>query len=616
MAKGEKYDVVIVGSGFAGANLALILGREGKRVLIIESGDNFPSNREDYMENFYLNTFKSPNSPYSPDSNALDPCHTNAPRPTIQALVEADGRVPDWNNPAKSYFTYTEGSLPFASTYERGVAGGTGNHWMGTCLRMGDEDLKLRRDFGHGLDWPIDYDYLEPFYGLAEHQIGVSADVEEQKIVGTRFPADYRYPMRGIPLSNWEKIAKARVDGPPLTNERYAIDRTVVTATPAGRNSEPYQERRVCHGNTNCTPVCPIQAKYDPTVSLDQALATGNVEIRYKSVVDYIILDSSGRIGGVHYQTYEDISVPATPGQTGEGRAMGTIYVLAAHAVENAKILLHSARISGRPIANSSDQVGRNLMDHPVYLAWGLLPPDAPAYGYRGPISTSGIETLRHGPFRRDRAAWRIELGNAAWNWPVGDPYVTGLDYIYGTDNGAANPRRAVHGNKDYVRVLNDILTRQFRIGFLVEQDAEARNRVRLSTREVDNLGIPRPLITYDLSDYTRAGFEKAREAAREFMARIGAEDFTRTVSAAENPTTFDYNGQSYNYSGAGHLCGTHVMGTTARNSVVMHSQQSWDHDNLYIAGCGSMPSIGTENPTLTMMAVNWATAQDIIRRL
>jgi choline dehydrogenase-like flavoprotein len=164
--------------------------------------------------------------------------------------------------------------------------------------------------------------------------------------------------------------------------------------------------------------------------------------------------------------------------------------------------------------------------------------------------------------------------------------------------------------------VLNDILTRQFRIGFLVEQDAEARNRVRLSTREVDNLGIPRPLITYDLSDYTRAGFEKAREAAREFMARIGAEDFTRTVSAAENPTTFDYNGQTYNYSGAGHLCGTHVMGTTARNSVVMHSQQSWDHDNLYIAGCGSMPSIGTENPTLTMMAVNWATAQDIIRRL
>ncbi|WP_282609795.1 GMC oxidoreductase [Pelagibius sp. Alg239-R121] len=615
MSKDDSYDVVIVGSGFAGANLALLLGSDGKRVLIIEAGDNFPSNREDFMENFFLNTFKSPSSPYSPDDNGLDPARTNAPRPTIQALVEKDNGVPDWDNPEKAYFTYTDGSLPFTSTYER-VAGGTGNHWMGTCLRMSNADLKLKTNYGHGLDWPLDYDDLQYYYAQAEYQIGVSADVAEQEIVGTEFAPGYSYPMRGIPKSNWDQIAKDKVDGAPLTDEDYTIDATIVTATPAGRNSEPYQERRVCHGNTNCTPVCPIQAKYDPTVSLDQALATGNVDIIYKSVVDYITVDSAGKIDGVHYITYEDILVPASSGATGQGTATGPMYVLAAHAVENAKILLNSARISGKNIANTSDQVGRNLMDHPVYLAWGLLPSASPAYAYRGPISTSGIETLRDGPFRSKRAAWRIELGNAAWNWPVGDPYVSGLDYIYGTNNGGTNSGSAIYGNQDYVTTLNDILTRQFRIGFLVEQDAEASNRVQLSTTETDNLKIPRPLVTYGLSEYTMKGFEKARVAADEFMSRIGATDFTVTASAKDNPATFTYNKQTYNYSGAGHLCGTHVMGTSSSNSVVTSTQRSWDHDNLYVIGCGSMPSIGTENPTLTMTALTWLTAQEIANRL
>lgn len=252
-------------------------------------------------------------------------------------------------------------------------------------------------------------------------------------------------------------------------------------------------------------------------------------------------------------------------------------------------------------------------MDHPVYLAWGISPID-PLYGYRGPISTSGVESLRTGPFRSSRAVWRIEMGNGGWNWPTGDPYTTGLDYIYGTNNGGLIDQGDIYGNIQNVTVLGSYLTRQFRIGFLVEQDAQTSNQVTLSSTYTDKLGIPRPEIQYLMSDYTKTGFASARTAADEFMSRMGANQFTETDP--NSGTYFEYNGQRYNFAGAGHLCGTHVMGTTSQNSVADKYHSSWDHNNLFLIGCGSMPSIGTENPSLTMTAMVLLTAEEILSDL
>jgi choline dehydrogenase-like flavoprotein len=68
------------------------------------------------------------------------------------------------------------------------------------------------------------------------------------------------------------------------------------------------------------------------------------------------------------------------------------------------------------------------------------------------------------------------------------------------------------------------------------------------------------------------------------------------------------YGDTGYTFQGAGHLAGTHRMGTSPRTSVVDPRQRSWDHDNLYLVGCGNMPTIGTSNPSLTMTALAiWA---------
>jgi choline dehydrogenase-like flavoprotein len=402
------------------------------------------------------------------------------------------------------------------------------------------------------------------------------------------------------------------VDGAAVAADSPSVART--TSTPAGRNAGPFMNRSPCRGSTSCTPICPVRAKYDPREALRMALDTGRAELLPKAVVDAIHIDDGGAVTGLHYLTYDDVSVPAATGRTGEGVATADVYVLAAHAIENARILLNSERVTGRAVANSSGLVGRHLMDHPVYLAWGLMPAATPFYGYRGPQSTSGVETLRDGAFRRRRAAWRIELGNAGWTWPIGDPYVTGADFVYGRNDSGVNPERRILANREYISTVNGILTRQLRLAFLVEQEADPSNRVELSDAWTDNLGIPRPRITYGVSDYVRAGFASARAATERIMALLGATD--HTVTGADAPAAFRYEGQDYNYRGAGHMCGTHIMGSAPGNSVVDASQRTWDHPNLYLAGCGSMPSVGTQNPTLTMLALACRTADEILARL
>jgi glucose dehydrogenase len=596
----ETYDAVIVGAGVSGAMIAWQLGLAGKRVLILESGEGLPANTNNYLQRFYLTTAKVPESPYPPDlmvppggTGLANPGNLNAPRPTVLTLGG------NWQDPTQAYLDQS-GKLPFASTYER-VAGGTMRHWLGTSLRFVPNDFTMQTTYKQEIDWPIGYSDLEPWYGKAEYAIGVSADTADQSYHGIKFPPDYNYPMPEIPLSLVDKTVAAAVDGMVIDGEAISV-----TSTPAGRNSQPYENRRVCAGNTNCIPICPIQAKYDPSVTLNQALNTGNVTIWPFTVASNVVVDSTGQVSQIDYIQY------ATPGgpSTKTGGVKARIFILAAHAIETPKLLLMSKN-EGRTdkgVANYSDQVGRNLMDHPIYLAWALMP--QPVFGYRGPLSTAGIETLRDGAFRKDRAAFRIEIGNEGWNFPIGDPYTTVMDLINGTDVSKLNPGSAALSGQALTSAMNSALSRQFRLGFLVEQSAEERNQVTLSDR-TDHLGLPRPRISYDISDYTKRGFVAAKRAADAIFAKLGAKQYT---VPAPGPAQFEIDGKTFAYYGAGHIVGTYRMGTDKCNSVVDSNGRSWDHSNLYLVGSGTFPTVATGNPTLTIAALALRTADAILK--
>ncbi|WLH12988.1 GMC family oxidoreductase [Pseudomonas hefeiensis] len=596
----EQAEVVIVGAGLAGSIIAYQLSMAGVDVLVLESGPEIPANRTQYLERFYTATLKTPESPYPPVSNLdtpRNPAEQNAPRATIADLILG------WDKPQVSYLVQ-KGPLPFTSTYER-VGGGTTWHWVGTCLRMVPNDFRLKSKYGVGVDWPISYDDLQSAYCRAEAEIGVSANVADQAYLGMTFPEGYEFPMHSIPLSLVDgsfvtAVTGQSFDGLPL----------VVSPTPAGRNSQPYAGRRVCAGNTNCTPICPIQAKYDATVTMNKALATGKVRILYKTVASKVTVGADKNINGVEFIQYQLGYGPAT----GTGVAIGQRYVIAAHAIETPKLLLNSVSSAWpKGVANSSGQVGRSLADHPIYLAWGLMPEGKAVFPYRGPVSTAGIESLRDGDFRKQRAAWRIEIGNEGWNWPATDPYKTVADFIDGSNDGGANPlppakepQQVLYGTA-LVQKLNDIFIRQFRIGFLVEQVEDDPDHANCyivpSTEYKDRLGIPRPEIHYDLSAYTKEGFRQAKLLATHIIEDLlGAVELTKPLP----PGLFTYQGVPYSFQGAGHLMGTYRMGDDPHKSVVDKYQRSWDHQNLFLVGDGVFPSTGTSNPSLTIAALSF----------
>ena len=610
-------DVVIVGSGIAGALMAKVLATAGKKVLILEAGEQLPADINGYMDRFLSATAKVPESPYPPElfdpktKGLTDPGTVNAGRPTVLSLG-AKGKFGDWRDPKQSYLIQY-GPLAFGSTYER-INGGTARHWLGTSLRFLPSDFEMKTRFNRFVDWPIKYDHLEKWYGEAEKEIGVSADVADQGYLDIGFGAGYSYPMPKIVMSKVDAAVDAAMSGLKISGHGLDDVKWAVASTPAARNSLPYQNRRVCAGNTNCIPICPIQAKYDPSVTLADALRTGRVDVMYKTVASRVLLDEKGRVGGIDFIRYQDDKGPPTQ----RGRVTAKIYILAGNAIETPRLLLMSKSDRAPDgVANRKDGkgfVGKYLMDHPLYLAWALAP--KPVWGYRGPLSTAGIEICRDGQFRRDRGAFRIEIGNEGWNFAIGDPDTTTVDFVNGLNFSDLNPDKKPLFGPDLVTALNTNLSRQFRLGFLVEQSPDDTNTVTVSDQFKDHLGLPRPQINYNLSDYTKQGLAAAKETASAIFQSMGAKEFT-TQPYADDPSSFQWPPSQttrIKYFGAGHLVGTYRMGTDASNSVVNDMQRSWDHDNLYLVGSGTFPTVATANPTLTLAALCLRTADHIVK--
>jgi glucose dehydrogenase len=168
------------------------------------------------------------------------------------------------------------------------------------------------------------------------------------------------------------------------------------------------------------------------------------------------------------------------------------------------------------------------------------------------------------------------------------------------------------------VKELNDKLSRQFRLGFLVEQSPDDSNTVSLSATARDRLGLPRPRISYNISDYTKQGLAAAQTTATAIFQAMKADPFT-SPPAPDDPSSFPWPSDQttrLKYYGAGHIVGTHRMGSSAADSAVNDMQQSWDHQNLFLVGSGTFPTVGTANPTLTIAALCLRTADYIVRRV
>ena len=592
MSADEHYDAVVVGAGVAGSLIAKHLTRAGFQVLVLEAGRATTARLEDYtghIETFYAAANKGPESAWPPAKAA--------PQPDTSDLATAAGNT-------TQYFVQKGPNL-YGSSYTR-TFGGSTLHWLGVSLRMLPEDFEIHKRYGVGRDWPISYQDLEPYYRKAEYEIGVSADVADQRYHGVSFPEDYDYPMRRVPLSYSDQKLADAVNGMEvaLEGETHTLN---VRSYPAARNSTPrdgyapvgaadvgaqgqaaktYLGER-CAGNTSCTPICPIQAKYNAGKTMAQA-DPQKLHLLSEAVASKINIDKqSGAVRSITYQRYDRSTHEAT----------GRLYVLAAHAVENARLML----ASGLP--GPKNLVGKTLMDHPALYAWGLAA--VPVGAYRGPLSTAGIEDFRGGAFRSRHAAFRFDIGNDGWRATTGGPDTQVADAV-NTEN--------LFGKKLRDQ-LASTLSRHVRFSLAVEQLPDVGNGVSIDPHYLDPLGNPRPVINYRIDDYTLAGMAAATKVYQEMFQRAGITDCTDPANGLWFPSV-QYGDVTFHYHGMGHFSGTHAMGADRRSSVVDSTQRSWEHPNLYLVGSGSFPTMGTSNPTLTLAALTINTAEHLIAEL
>lgn len=525
-------DVVIVGAGIAGALVAYKLAKAGIKVIVLEGGPEVT--RSELHAKYLEKTTWTPTD--------LDPLVDYAPT-----------TIPDHPN---HYFINT-GPVPYNISMTKAV-GGTTWHWGGYCARFLDNDFRIRSAYGVGIDWPIGYQDLEPFYTEAEHEMGVSAPSQG-------WMAERRSKPVPMPDFAWPHVFRRLRD--ILAPHGLALE-----AEAHARNTREYDGRPACRGNNTCWPLCPIGAQYNGIVHVDKARELG-VEVRAKSLA-------------IRLETGKDRLVEAVVFRRPDGtlgRVRGRITLVAANGVETPKLLLASrSEAAPEGLANTSDQVGRNLMDHPTFNTFATAR-EVLGLG-RGPISFARIRKFNDGPFRKDRAATTL--------WFENKVNVPGLarDLLHNGLNG-----------DDLERELRSRVLHDFGIHSDVEMLPEPENRITLDWDKLDTAGQPRMRINLSHSDYTKRTFDFLEQYHAKMAGWIGATQI-RSVRAA-------YHGH--------HPAGAARMGNNPGTSVVDDDCRSHDHPNLFLASSAVFPtSGGPESTTLTIAALALRTAEAVKKQL
>ena len=527
----NSADVVVIGSGVAGALVAHRLALAGAKVLVLEAGPRVERWR--ITENYRNHAGKDDNqAPYV--TNAIAPQPEYAPNNNYLILKGPD---------AQSY----------ASQYLR-VVGGTTWHWAASAWRLLPSDFRMQTQYGVGRDWPIGYDELEPWYYQAEAELGVSGPNDGTDLGS---PRKQPYPMDHIPLSYNDQRFEAvlNANGFRLVPE------------PVARNSRPYDTRPTCCGNNNCMPVCPIGAMYSGIVHVEKAEAAG-AAVQANAVVYKLETDAKDRIIAAHYYDADKVS----------HRVTGKTFVLAANALETTRILLLSANDKFRNgLANSSDEVGRNLMDHPgtgvTFVA------NEPLWPGRGPMEITSLVDHRDGDFRKEWASKKLHLNNQS---QTRNATIKAL--AQGLVGKALDDKIRYYASRTVnINSFHDILP-------------DPNNRMVLSSEHKDALGLPQPEITYAIGDYTKRSAVYTHESYQKIADLFGGTEVSFDDHFAPN----------------NHLMGSVIMGSDPHTSVTDVECRAHDHENLYMATSGVMASAGSVNCTLTIAAMSLRIADTI----
>jgi choline dehydrogenase-like flavoprotein len=545
------FDAIVVGSGMSGGMSAKELTERGLKVLVLERGPEIIPER-DYTDN--LNPWEKPNL----DSVPQDEIAEHYPRQyggVAYAIKESTKHF--WVKDSEHPYEEAEGT-----TYDwlRGYhTAGRSIMWSRQTYRLSDLDFGANEREGHAIDWPIRYADIEPWYNKVETFVGISGSAEGLP----HLPDSVFQP--AFELTDAEKSLKASVEN--SFPERNVIPARIAHLTDATEEQKSLG-RSNCQVRNHCHQGCSFKAYFSSlNATLPAAEQTGNLTMVHNAIVESIEYDAAGnRVSGVR----------VIDAETNEKRTYtAKVIFLNASTIASAMILLQSkSETFPNGLANHSDQVGRNLMDHVS---------GANATGY-----LSGFDNKT--TFGR-RPSGGIYIPRYANLDGQDKPYRRG----FGFQGGATSVGNAGGQLPGIGRAFKEAhkLPSAWRIGIgaFGEQLSNPENRVTLHASKRDKWGNPIALFNVKYGDNEYKMLEEASKDAVAMLEAAGCTNITAT------PVNLTKPGNRI------HEMGSARMGRDRNTSVLNGWCQAHDVPNLFITDGSFMTSAACQNPSLTYMA-------------
>jgi choline dehydrogenase-like flavoprotein len=587
----SSYDVVIVGSGAGGGQMAYTLTMEGIKVLVLEAGRMFDPTSETAMmhtpDMAPLRGEKTPDKQYG----------------FYDASVESG-----WDIPGEPYTQASKESLRQFAWWRQRMMGGRTNHWGRVSLRNGPYDFKTHSRLGVGLDWPMTYEDLAPWYDKAEMLVGIFGDREGIENSPDSSPGVLLPPpkFRAGELLARERARRLGIAFVPvhraiLTRAQDAtrVPKKLHPGNPKAQRllAENMGLRLPCIFATDCHRGCAIKAAFDSTsVYLTPALKSGNLEILPNAMAREVTLDRSGKASGVTF-------IDKTTGM--EHHAKGRVVVIAAGSQESVRLLLNS-RSNRFPdgLANSSGKVGKYITDSVASSVSAQIPAleNLPVHNEDGTVGQQA-----YAPWWLAGQQEKLDFSGGYKALTVSGRKMPGLS------TGRSFDRVSDADGIPFGRKLKEDARRYYgSFQGIGAQGAMAANDdcfSELDPEVKDKWGIPVLRFHWKWSADELRQVAHQQKSMAEILEAMGGRFFSKP-HVDDPEKAIKQGGQII------HEVGGAIMGGDPTKSVTNQWCQTWDVPNLIMADGATFPGTADKNPTLTIMAVAYRAADHLIGEL
>jgi choline dehydrogenase-like flavoprotein len=583
----DAYDAVIVGSGATGGQFAYTLAMEGAKVLVVEAGRKYDPVTEVAM--FQTHDQAPLRGASTPD------------KPLFFHDATVDG---GFNVPGEPYTQASSDPAKQFQWWRARMLGGRSNHWGRTAQRMGPYDFRSRTRDGVGVDWPIAYEDLAPYYDKVEMLMGVYGTNENIENVPHSSPGILLPPPKPRigELYVRKHVRKLGIGVHPVHRAVLTtkLDHTRLPArihpgNPTAQRilADDMQKRSKCYWATFCPRGCAIRATFQSTtVHFPPAFATGNLDIVTDAMVREVELGPDGRARGV-------VFIDKRSGR--EFRAKGRAVVLAGGSMESVRLLLNSKSTRfPQGIGNSGGWLGRAIMD----TVCSEISAQVPAWENLPPHNEDGaggqhvyIPWWLHAEQRAGKldfpSAYQLQFATGRRMPTVGT--FAGLERLTGGSYGRRLKADARRYFGSFVTIEGD--------GRMIPNEKSFCEIDPSGTK--DKWGIPVLRFHWEWSD---DDFRQVVHQQRTLVAIYEA-------LGARILDTPDFAGRKSILSGGqvNHEVGGARMGSSPSESVTNPWGQTWDVQNLFVADGAVCASMSEKAPTLTLMALAWRSADRLL---